>query len=526
MEARANFFSQFVKGGTNAFALYCTEMRKDGCWGDNPEIQAMCELYGRMAEIFEYDQIGLLKIRHIVGEVTPGGATRSVAATAAVGGIRARVKMVPATMRLIYHEGHYDSLVNSGDSSAAAEALAQQQEMRNKAGNLEDAVIADCLKCHSYAAAVLSSSPSAASSAAPTQHEHGDIAIALMLSAAEADKAALQRCVGQKEEAALEGSSVGQSLKGLHTLSLLVMSQAWIPNTDNPLVFQVRGFRHKMPNESNLEYLAFKRNSVERLFSSQNNSDQIQQILIDTFRVNVVLYIANSTRLYQNIQPDGRCYFSTVASSMEWANDEKSELDATNCIQIGGNKKDNERFSLQMNSYQQGFLETRIEQWKRDLFAQMRKVPLANPVPRQYWGGSGFDVAHPLRCKDNQPTKISVMYFKGDILHTDVYTMEEMLGGENIRCSAPQLGLELSVLERTVESISSRNLRTQSFVNRDSHYWNVSEIVTDQFWSVTKFKLALKSLADQIVHYLQIVSANADANAIDTDILNHVIALL
>ena len=104
--------------------------------------------------------------------------------------------------------------------------------------------------------------------------------------------------------------------------------------------------------------------------------------------------------------------------------------------------------------------------------------------------------------------------------------MEEMLGGENIRCSAPQLGLELSVLERTVESISSRNLRTQSFVNRDSHYWNVSEIVTDQFWSVTKFKLALKSLADQIVHYLQIVSANADANAIDTDILNHVIALL
>ena len=61
---------------------------------------------------------------HIVGEATPGG-------------IRARVEMVPATMQLIYHERHYDSLVYS-------EALAQQQQQVLHIDSLTLSSMAEC----------------------------------------------------------------------------------------------------------------------------------------------------------------------------------------------------------------------------------------------------------------------------------------------------------------------------------------------------------------------------------------------
>ena len=64
MAANADFFSRFAVGGMETFHLYVADMRKWGRWGDDPEIQAMSELYHRPVEIWAYDpQIGARKLR-------------------------------------------------------------------------------------------------------------------------------------------------------------------------------------------------------------------------------------------------------------------------------------------------------------------------------------------------------------------------------------------------------------------------------------------------------------------------------
>ena len=37
------------------YIVYSAAKRQSGCWGDDPEIQAMCEMYGRPAYIWAYD---------------------------------------------------------------------------------------------------------------------------------------------------------------------------------------------------------------------------------------------------------------------------------------------------------------------------------------------------------------------------------------------------------------------------------------------------------------------------------------
>ena len=47
-----------------AFPLYVQAKRLNACWGDDPEIQALCELYNRPAEIWAYDSTrGARKLR-------------------------------------------------------------------------------------------------------------------------------------------------------------------------------------------------------------------------------------------------------------------------------------------------------------------------------------------------------------------------------------------------------------------------------------------------------------------------------
>lgn len=41
MEIEAEFFSQFVEGGSEFFPLYLRAKRMDACWGDDPEIEVM-----------------------------------------------------------------------------------------------------------------------------------------------------------------------------------------------------------------------------------------------------------------------------------------------------------------------------------------------------------------------------------------------------------------------------------------------------------------------------------------------------
>lgn len=93
MEVNASFFSQFVIDGMTRFGEYLHAKRTLGTWGDDPEIQAMCELYRRPAEIWAYDvKLGAKKLRTF-HDASAGSGT--------------------APLKLSYYGGgHYDSVVN------------------------------------------------------------------------------------------------------------------------------------------------------------------------------------------------------------------------------------------------------------------------------------------------------------------------------------------------------------------------------------------------------------------------------
>mmetsp|Transcript_32714 Transcript_32714/g.40175 ORF Transcript_32714/g.40175 Transcript_32714/m.40175 type:complete len:517 (-) Transcript_32714:839-2389(-) len=58
MEVEKDYFQPFVVGETEEdFKSYLAYKRQDGVWGDDIEIQAMCELYDRPAQIFAYDPV-------------------------------------------------------------------------------------------------------------------------------------------------------------------------------------------------------------------------------------------------------------------------------------------------------------------------------------------------------------------------------------------------------------------------------------------------------------------------------------
>lgn len=40
----------------NDFMRYLERKRQNGCWGDDPELQAMCEIYDRPVEIYVFDR--------------------------------------------------------------------------------------------------------------------------------------------------------------------------------------------------------------------------------------------------------------------------------------------------------------------------------------------------------------------------------------------------------------------------------------------------------------------------------------
>ncbi len=49
------YFSQYIVGGMDAFTDYVSAKRQNGEWGDDLEIEAMSEMYGRPIEIYAYD---------------------------------------------------------------------------------------------------------------------------------------------------------------------------------------------------------------------------------------------------------------------------------------------------------------------------------------------------------------------------------------------------------------------------------------------------------------------------------------
>ena len=110
MEAEAEWFAAFVVGDEEEFAAYVAGVRQLGTWGDDPEIQAACEIYDRPAEIFAYDEaLGARKLRTFHGD----SAGVSAAGVGAGSAAAARPSRQP--LRLSYFGGgHYDSIEGPG----------------------------------------------------------------------------------------------------------------------------------------------------------------------------------------------------------------------------------------------------------------------------------------------------------------------------------------------------------------------------------------------------------------------------
>lgn len=92
MENDASFFSQFVEGGQESFARYLAAKRLNSCWGDDPEIQAMSEIYQRPIEIWAYDGVQGAKRLRTFHEITDGKDRNAIRLS-------------------FYGGGHYDSIV-------------------------------------------------------------------------------------------------------------------------------------------------------------------------------------------------------------------------------------------------------------------------------------------------------------------------------------------------------------------------------------------------------------------------------
>ncbi|KAH8063289.1 thiol-dependent ubiquitin-specific protease [Aureococcus anophagefferens] len=115
MDAEQAFFEPYVEGDASAFRRYVAAKRRDGAWGDEPEVQALCELYDRPAEIWSYDAAANAKAGGAkVLRTFHGGEQASAGGAMAVGDVRR------APMRLSYYGGgHYDSVVRDAEPPAA-----------------------------------------------------------------------------------------------------------------------------------------------------------------------------------------------------------------------------------------------------------------------------------------------------------------------------------------------------------------------------------------------------------------------
>lgn len=130
MEADAVFFSQFVEGGEQYFSQYLSAKRTLGCWGDDPEIQALCEIYDRPAEIFAYDPVhGARKLRTFHEAVINLENVRPSSSST-------HSYQRPFIKLSYYGGGHYDSIVDNSHHNNIIPAI--------NIGKIERAAIQRC----------------------------------------------------------------------------------------------------------------------------------------------------------------------------------------------------------------------------------------------------------------------------------------------------------------------------------------------------------------------------------------------
>ncbi|KAJ8531750.1 hypothetical protein ON010_g14212 [Phytophthora cinnamomi] len=113
MESEKEYFEPYVVGDMAAFMRYLRYKRRDGVWGDDPELQALCELYDRPAEVFAYDPVqGFRKLRCFHENSTLS---------------RSR----PPIRLSYYGGGHYDSLVGPDHEANMIRETPGQWEQRH-----------------------------------------------------------------------------------------------------------------------------------------------------------------------------------------------------------------------------------------------------------------------------------------------------------------------------------------------------------------------------------------------------------
>jgi OTU domain-containing protein 5 len=140
MESEKAFFSNFVVGGLSFFDQYIHAKRTSSCWGDDPEIQAMCELYNRPAEIWAFDRAaGARKLR-----------TFHSTDSQQVAAVPSMVSATGVPMRLsFYGGGHYDSIVGMEFEEAllskADQGLAEDASIARRLRVGTDEAKAECL---------------------------------------------------------------------------------------------------------------------------------------------------------------------------------------------------------------------------------------------------------------------------------------------------------------------------------------------------------------------------------------------
>lgn len=126
MEAKSSFFAMFVEGGLDSFSTYINMKRQLCCWGDDPEIQALCEIYGRRAHIWAFDPTrGARNLRTF--------HEQHISTTRADGS----VILIPPINLSYYGGGHYDSLVGPSFGVGL---------LRRPPGTLEDEAIARAIR--------------------------------------------------------------------------------------------------------------------------------------------------------------------------------------------------------------------------------------------------------------------------------------------------------------------------------------------------------------------------------------------
>lgn len=148
INAERKYFGDFIEGGDSGMDEYLAKKASDGCWGDDIEIQAMCEIYDRPIEIYEYDNIPMKTFHE---------ASEDQAAS--------KNKIVP--FRLSRHQAaHYNSIVPTTWSSGS-------KIIKTKPGQIEDEAISYSLECAALETSTPAPGKQCPSSEAPSQMTFG-----------------------------------------------------------------------------------------------------------------------------------------------------------------------------------------------------------------------------------------------------------------------------------------------------------------------------------------------------------------